>query len=222
MGLFTLLTTAFLVGLTGAMMPGPMLTITLDRTARYGWTAGPLVVLGHGILELILVVGLVFGLGSLLTAELFTSLIGTVGGAVLVWFGVDIVKSAGKVDIPGATRDPSRANPETQRFSRVSPIFSGISTSISNPYWLLWWGTVGAGFVAMAMQTQGLAGLLVFFSGHITADLVWFSAVAFALDRGGHLMPKKLFTNLLRVLGFFLVGTALYFIYSGVNILLSL
>ena len=53
---------AFLIGFSGAVMPGPMLGITIDGSLKKGWTAGPLVVLGHGILELSLITVMIFGL----------------------------------------------------------------------------------------------------------------------------------------------------------------
>ena len=43
-------------------MPGPMLGVTIDGSLKKGWIAGPLAVLGHGILELILIIIMTFGL----------------------------------------------------------------------------------------------------------------------------------------------------------------
>ena len=61
--------TSFLVGLSGALMPGPVLTVTISQVASRGFLAGPLIVLGHGILELSLVAAVTLGLGRFITAE---------------------------------------------------------------------------------------------------------------------------------------------------------
>lgn len=197
-----------------------MLGVTLDRSARFGWLAGPLVVLGHGTLELLLVIGLVFGLGKVLAADLFTGVIGVVGGLVLVWFGIGIIQNSGKVNLPDGA---SARAAEVTRGSALrwwNPAVSGATTSISNPYWLLWWGTVGAGYVAMAVQRYGAVGLTAFYAGHVLSDLVWFTLMAAMMAAGGQRLPRRLFVNLLRVLGVFLVVTAGYFVWNGLNLLL--
>jgi len=43
-------------------MPGPMLGVTIDGSLKKSWMAGPLIVLGHGILELLLIAVMTFGL----------------------------------------------------------------------------------------------------------------------------------------------------------------
>ena len=62
MSFLVLFFSSFVVALSGALMPGPLLAVTLGNSPHYGWKFGPLAILGHGILELGLV-SLVF-LGS--------------------------------------------------------------------------------------------------------------------------------------------------------------
>ena len=64
--LFNLFSIGFIMGLTGAMAPGPLLTITIGESAKRGGIVGPLVVLGHGILELALLALIVFGVANFL------------------------------------------------------------------------------------------------------------------------------------------------------------
>mgnify|MGYP000862952647 CR=1 FL=1 len=82
MDLIALFITAFLVGLSGAMMPGPLLTVTIAESARRGFKAGPLIVLGHAILELALIIALLAGLSFYLKKPLVTTVISIVGGAL--------------------------------------------------------------------------------------------------------------------------------------------
>ena len=79
--------TSFIVGLSGALMPGPVLTVTISQSAARGLIVGPLIVLGHGILELSLVVAIVYGLGQILTHGSVIGAIGISGGTVLLWMG---------------------------------------------------------------------------------------------------------------------------------------
>lgn len=65
--LFGIFITSFLVAFSGAVAPGPVLTITISETARRGFWAGPLIIVGHGILELILFIAIFFGFNRILT-----------------------------------------------------------------------------------------------------------------------------------------------------------
>jgi len=78
---------------SGAIMPGPMLGVTIDGSLKKSWMAGPLIVLGHGILELLLIAVMTFGLKdfSNLTVAGF---IGLFGGLFLAWMGYGMIKSA--------------------------------------------------------------------------------------------------------------------------------
>lgn len=53
---------SFLLALSGAMMPGPLLTATIGESASRGPSTGPLLILGHGILEVALLLLLFLGL----------------------------------------------------------------------------------------------------------------------------------------------------------------
>lgn len=57
---------AFITALSGAMMPGPLLTVVIAQSAKKGIVSTILLMTGHSLLELILVLGLWFGLGGIL------------------------------------------------------------------------------------------------------------------------------------------------------------
>jgi threonine/homoserine/homoserine lactone efflux protein len=213
--------TSFIVGLSGAMMPGPVLSVTIEETAarvradagarsRLGAAlAGPLVVLGHGLLEILLVVAVTLGLGRLLTRGPVGGVIGVVGGAVLLWMGWGMLAGLRTLRLEGASG----------RGRRAHPVLAGFLTSLSNPYWALWWATVGLGYIALSLQ-RGVVGLIVFYLGHILSDLAWYSSVSVTLALG-RVLTDRSYRGLVTACAVFLVGFAIYFGYAGMRLLLA-
>lgn len=235
--------TSFLVGLSGAIMPGPVLTITIGETAArlrtgsrdgdplpadptdpagrsegsnrrgraLGALVGPLIVLGHGILEVLLVAGLVLGLGRLLVLGPVIGTIGLVGGAVLVWMAWGMFKSIKDLTLRSLCAPTGR---------RQHPILAGILTTLSNPYWIIWWATIGLGYIALSMRL-GFAGLVSFYLGHILSDLAWYGSVSLSLAMGHRLLTDRVYRGLVAVCASFLLAFGLYFGYAGVRYLLA-
>ena len=195
MELLLLATSWWLIGFTGAMMPGPVTTLIVTETARRGFIAGPLITIGHALLELAMVLALVFGLGDLLKQNAVAGTIGLLGGLFLLWMGFDIVRSAwqGKVSFD-TTRDVSAS-------SSGNPIIAGILTSVANPYWILWWATVGAAYL-ITFRAFGVAGI-----------------VAFVVATGRRVMTDRMYRGILVVCGAFLIALSFYFVNSGINFL---
>ncbi|PKM86672.1 MAG: lysine transporter LysE, partial [Firmicutes bacterium HGW-Firmicutes-12] len=94
MTLITLFFTAFIIGFSGAMMPGPLLTVNINESYRRGIKAGPMLVLGHGILELALIIGLTLGLQEMLIQPAFKRSVALFGGLVMFWMGWSMAKDA--------------------------------------------------------------------------------------------------------------------------------
>ena len=61
---------SFTLGLSGILTPGPILTVTIAESARRGFKAGPLIISGHALLELILVLAIILGLGTYLKSSI--------------------------------------------------------------------------------------------------------------------------------------------------------
>jgi threonine/homoserine/homoserine lactone efflux protein len=210
--LIALFITSFIVGFSGTLMPGPLLTVVISGSARRGFWEGPALVLGHAVAEVFIVVALAAGLSRLLRRNWVTGLIGLLGGAFLLWMGFDIARSAW-----GGTVSLERAA-GTEAGLQLGPIVTGIVISISNPYWVLWWATVGASYVALSLG-QGPFGLGSFYFGHILSDLSWYSLVALLIARGKALLNQSVYRLILLVCGLFLIALSIYFIYSGIRFL---
>ncbi|MBN1636251.1 MAG: LysE family transporter, partial [Deltaproteobacteria bacterium] len=63
---FMIFGSSFVIALSGAMVPGPLLTVTISESARRGAMTGPLLIVGHGILELLLLIAIMMGLAPFL------------------------------------------------------------------------------------------------------------------------------------------------------------
>jgi threonine/homoserine/homoserine lactone efflux protein len=210
--LAAIFTTSLMVGFSGTLMPGPLLTVTISRSAQTGFWQGPLLILGHAIAELAIVLALTAGVSRLLKRKAVAGFIGLLGGGFLLWMGLDIARSAwwGTVSLSLAGAERSGA--------QVGPVVAGALVSVSNPYWVLWWATVGVSYVALALR-QGPVGLGFFYIGHILADLSWYSLVAFVITAGRSLLSQPVYRGILLTCGLFLIALSIYFIYSGLNFL---
>ncbi len=201
--------TSFGVGFSGAAAPGPLLAFTIRESVRSGFRAGPLVSAGHVLLELPLVVGLVWGLGGFLNRDPVVAGISLAGGALLLWMGGGLVLRPG--------RHLSEADREGVGASGVRRmVFGGVVISLANPFWTIWWATIGLGFLAWA-QESGKAGVGAFYVGHALADFAWYTFVAVAVASSGRVMGPRLYRGLLMGCGLFLVGLGVWFLMVGVR-----
>ena len=207
---------SFITALSGALMPGPLLTVTIAQTARKGFLASVLLVAGHSLLELLTVIALAFGLGHFLKIKPVIGAVAVLGGAMLLWMGFGMIRDArrGTLDIQTAATDGGDSH--SAGILR-SPIVTGMAVSISNPYWVIWWATIGLPFVAAASQ-NALATVGAFYVGHIMGDIVWYLAVGAAIATGRSFISPDVYRILVQVCGVFLIflgGLFLYLVATG-------
>lgn len=206
--LFGIALSSFFIAVSGAVMPGPVLTATIGESVKRGFLAGPLIVLGHGILETGLLVLIVLGFADLIRNSYVLGTVSLAGGTVLLWLSYGMLKDLRtlSLDLVPETKDSK------------GPILVGISTSLANPYWTIWWATVGLGYVIMSMKF-GIAGVILFFIGHISADLAWYSFVSFLISRGKKHINDKLYRGVIGACAMILISFAFYFGFLGLTYL---
>jgi threonine/homoserine/homoserine lactone efflux protein len=208
--------TSFVVGLTGALSPGPLVTVAMREGAQRGFWAGPVLAAGHSVIELGLVIGLALGLNQLLDSDAVTATVALAGGAFLVWMGATTALQARHTQFE-TERDAQLADGGVWRASVAGPLaLAGIVVSLSNPFWLAWWATIGTAYIVQSLD-EGVLGVSAFYGGHILADIGWLSVVAFAVAGGRRVMSRRVYQGLLAVCGVFLVGLGSWFLASGIG-----
>lgn len=210
--------TWWIVSLSGVLAPGPISAMAVTEGARRGAVAGPLIVAGHAIAELGVVVALALGLDQALKQPQVLGAIGLLGGIVLCWMGIGIVKTAraGAVD----PRHPA-AGPTPSSRGGGSLVRAGLLASVGNPYWLLWWATVGATYFVAFSRFGVAAVVLLFLVGHLALDLGWMSFLAFAVGAGRGRLPGRVYRIVLGVCGVFVILMSGFFFFSGLRYLVS-
>jgi threonine/homoserine/homoserine lactone efflux protein len=216
--LIPLYATFMLISLSGALSPGPLTALSISEGARAGRWAGTRLALGHGLVEIPLVFAIAYGLGAWLRQPLVGALIGLVGAATLLWMGYGLTVGAwrGQLTLAGAASGPT---PAALRFGHVP---GGIIFTLTNPYWSLWWATLGASYVArvVAISASPLAvgGLAV---THWATDLAWLGGLSLLVASGRGLIGERGYRWVLVGCGVFLIAFGLFFAWSGLGFLVT-
>lgn len=200
----TIFFSSFVIALSGALMPGPLLTATISESSRRGAHAGPLLIVGHGILELALVIALMLGLAPFLRQEEVFIVTAFAGALILFWMGANMLRS-----LPDLTLSWDAG---TEKHSHL--VMTGILMSIANPYWIIWWVTIGLGYIVYSIE-YGIWGVLFFFSGHILADLAWYAFISAAVCKGRHFISNRVYRVVIGACALFLIFFGGYFAYAG-------
>jgi threonine/homoserine/homoserine lactone efflux protein len=210
LALSTIFFTSFVIALSGALMPGPLFTVTVSESARRGFAAGPLLIVGHGLLELALVFALVLGLGPWLQKDLVFIGVGLVGSVILVWMAWAMFRSLPTLTLACEAKDTGSRNLVT----------SGVLLSLANPYWTIWWASIGLGYILASMKL-GAWGIAAFFAGHIAGDFAWYGAVSAAVWKGKTLMSDRAYRWLIGGCAGFLVAFSAMVAWAAVHRLLA-
>jgi threonine/homoserine/homoserine lactone efflux protein len=200
--------TSFVVALTGALMPGPLLAVTIGEVTRRGFWAGPLLILGHGILELATVLALILGLGRLVEDNQSAgNVISIIGGLILVAMGAATVINSRRQKGMSLSAQGSKGR-------NGMLILSGMVISLSNPFWFIWWAGIGLSYLVWSLKL-GAAGVAAFFSGHFLADFGWYTLISFVIVSGKKVIKDSVYQWLLFACGIVLVGIGIYFLTMG-------
>lgn len=203
-GLFGL---SFITALSGAIMPGPLLVVTIEQVSVQGFRAVLGLITGHAFLELIVVVGLVLGLQRFIGRRKVRGVIGLVGGAALVFMGTDMLRNAFGLSL--------RLNYlAASAYSFPHLVCAGVLVSVANPYFTGWWATIGAGQFAYTAPRTSLE-YASFYLGHESGDYLWYAVVGVLMVTGRKWLNDSFFQWLVAGCGGAMLILGILFVITG-------
>jgi len=197
--LLFLIMIGFIVGLGGAVIPGPLLAFVIFDTVRKCRVVGHYVVLGHIMWEGFIIFLILLGLGNLMIE--FKDIIYVVGGSVLVFMGVSMLRGGFEV----RTKN-SRIN---------SSLLGGLFYTAFNPTQPPWWASAGLALLLQGYELAGYLGIATVTLGHWLADMAYYSLVSYIISKYGKvIIPKQ--KIVITILAIFIITLGIYFIVSSV------
>jgi threonine/homoserine/homoserine lactone efflux protein len=194
----SMLLLGFVIGLSGALAPGPTLVATINASLAGSWTAGLRISLGHMVAEAAIFLLIIMGFAAV--ALPYTAVIAAAGGFALIVFGIMTILGSRSATM---SLSPARAV--------SSPFAAGLVTSIANPYFWIWWLTIGSAMVIAGLQ-GGLLLAGVFMIGHWGADIGWFTLVSAGVSRGRTILEDRTYRLVMASCGIFLVFFGGYYL----------
>ncbi|MCJ7766947.1 LysE family translocator [Candidatus Bathyarchaeota archaeon] len=196
------LATVVVVTASGALAPGPLFAANLLQGTKGGMRSGFMISVGHTLVELPLVTLIALGISSMMSFPGFSLVVGLVGGCALIGFGL--------VQIVGAARHQIKLDEVQEAGIQKKALVLGVGLTALNPYFILWWLTVGLGLVVQAVELGALLGVLIMYVSHVWMDYAWLTGTAYLSARGMMLIGGRGYRLLL-------LGLAAFLIYFGVG-----
>ena len=191
------------ISASGVMSPGPLFTANIVYGLKEGKIAGLKIAMGHTVVEFPLIVFLGLGTISLETFPEYRILITVIGAiGLFVFAGLQIKSIFGK-DFRNKTN------------SNKNSFLAGIFLSALNPFFIIWWLTIGIVLITESIALWGFSGIIILFIFHIWMDYVWLFAVAGFASKAKNVLSNNNYKILI-------VGLSILLVYFGVQFLLQI
>jgi threonine/homoserine/homoserine lactone efflux protein len=211
------------ISVSGVLSPGPLFFANLIYGSKEGFYSGVKIASGHTIVELLLVILLaagIFGFSSFKLTSESIRIIGLVGGTAIIIFSIsqitDIIKRRRNIDVANNKNKScysyfSKISNKGRRLER--PFIIGLTFSALNPFFIIWWLTVGLKLISDSVYLFGIVeGVLILFSFHIWMDYAWLSVTAYLMSKGRLILKERLYQYFLLSISFVLASYGLYLV----------
>ena len=204
---------SFLVALTGALSPGPLLTFTIYKSLKQkrGYLAAIYILLGHATIEFTLIIALLAGASLIFQNIIFLTLVGFIGGIFLVIYGIFAIRGVLKIDFE--TNFTLEEN--IVKGYKGNSYVGGILVSLSNPFWTFWWAVIGLSLMVSFDITLFMPiEMLLFFIGHELGDIVWYLPISIFVYYGGKSLNPRIYKYVLIGCGVFMIVLGIFLTFN--------
>jgi len=200
----------FIIALSGVLIPGPLLVYVISGTMKRGAKVGTLAAVGHCLFEVVIISLILLGLGFILQNPISQTIIGGVGGGLLLVYGVINISKV---------QNSKGLNLNMVDVKYNSVLGGIIFSSILNPSVILWWSTIGVAMLLEAFLVAALIGAIFWSLGHFAADLFFYSLVSNLTWKGKRVVGSQLYRKIIVGCGVVLILFGIYFIVKYVILL---
>ncbi len=196
-----LISIGLMVGLSGAVIPGPLLAFTVLDTSKKGRVTGHYVIIGHVLWEFAIILLILVGFGWIIEGN--SQIIYLAGGLVLAIMGIGMIRRrTGEVEM-----ERSRVN---------SSLGGGLFYTAFNPTHPPWWATAGLALLLKGLEVMGILGVVLVTIGHWTSDFAYYIFVSFIVHRHKRFVnPRQRQISI--SLGLFMTALGIYFLTQGLK-----
>ena len=204
---------SFLVALTGALSPGPLLTFTIYKSLKQkrGYLAAIYILLGHATIEFTLIIALLAGASLIFQNIVFLTLVGFIGGVFLVIYGIFAIRGVLKTNFESSFT----LEENVVKGYKGNSYIGGILVSLSNPFWTFWWAVIGLSLIVSFDITLLMPiEILLFFIGHELGDIVWYLPISIFVYYGGKSLNPRIYKYILIGCGIFMIVFGIYLTFN--------
>ena len=208
MDAITFAITVIVLTTSGALAPGPLFFVTISHGIKSGTKSGIIFSITHTLIEFSLVFLLALGLLSIANQPAIKLVVGLAGGAVLVVFGVFQVRSSFLI---------KAKNTESERGAIGKLFLIGLALTGLNPYFVIWWLTIGANLILLSLEFAGLGGVLFMYICHVWVDYVWLILLSTLAKKGNRILKYRWYRLLVAIFGIILIFFGFSFIIDSIT-----
>ena len=190
-----------LISLSGVLSPGPLFATNIFYGIKNGSKAGLKIATGHSLIEFPLILAIGFGVLSFEAFPQFRVFITILGALGLFAF-------AG-LQIKTVLRDKKN---EKRISNKHNPLIAGMIFTGLNPFFIIWWLTIGFKLISDSIAIWSMAGLLILFGVHVWMDFAWLIGTAFISGKSSRWINGRTYKIILVALSFILIYFGITFI----------